>query len=228
MVERRRRPHRDASSKGQNRPGYNGHPWYESTLVWGSASLAIALILTVVVARELRWLLLFAWVFLSVVSWGISKGVGWWTRRRFVVVLTWPVFAVVMYGLYAFLEPPAVTVSPNHISVTSTDWTGVIDVTVTNHREEPWYNADFLIKPTDAAVEYSVEPLGGPGSEILLFAMHYSDGSEQWAISRLAPKGSAVFRLKTRLRTKSSKAEIRFSTSPGSREPGTPRVMFHQ
>jgi hypothetical protein len=232
MHEQRKEHRQRRSPKSQKPRGPSTRPWHESALFWGTAPTGLALVVAVVGAvakeKDLRWLLAVAFPLFCVAAWVVFTGVRSRTLRRLGVVATWLALGAMSYGLYAYLELPAVTVSPNRISVTSTDWTGLVDVTVTNHHEEPWYNPDLLIEPSDPAVEYSVEPVGGPGSEVLPFALSYTDGSQQWPISRLAPKGSVIFRLKSRLKTRSSPAEIRFSTSPGSREPPGPRVMFHQ
>ena len=52
-------------------------PWYESTLLWGALSAAIAIVLTVVAAmtQDLRWLLIIAWPFFCLFVWAFFKTV---------------------------------------------------------------------------------------------------------------------------------------------------------
>jgi hypothetical protein len=120
--------------------------------------------------------------------------------------------------------PPSV--SPEYIAVNSTVWEGTSDVTVTNHIEEPWYDCDLLIAPTTQAIQYSVLPLGGLGSDIVPVMLGYSDGSAQWPISKLAPKGSVVYRFTYKLKTPSAGSELKLSLMPGSRTFKGPRVMM--
>ncbi len=125
-----------------------------------------------------------------------------------------------------------ITVSPRRIAVRSKERMGLVDVTVTNHQEVSWYDCDLVLEPTSSAIYYTVEPLGGPGSEVQSIPVGVLDENSglefrRWSIVRLAPKGSVAYRLKYRLRTADPKAELRFSVSPGSSEMRPPRVVTH-
>ena|SRR6202451_3131756 len=54
-----------------SRPESRNSPWYESGLFWGCASVPITLVPTVIVAKDLRWLLLIVWTF-AAVSWWVA------------------------------------------------------------------------------------------------------------------------------------------------------------
>ncbi len=114
-----------------------------------------------------------------------------------------------------------ITVSPTRIAVTSSKWSGYIDVSVTNHLEQPWYDCDFLVNPSSLDIEFSVEPLAGLGSEVGSLIVKFTDASWQWPILRIAPKGTVVFRIKSRLKSGPLEGELRFYTLPGSSEPTT-------
>lgn len=51
-------------------------PWYEGTLLWGSIGLCAALVLAVIaVERDLRWLLIPAWLFACLAAWAAFRSV---------------------------------------------------------------------------------------------------------------------------------------------------------
>jgi len=122
-----------------------------------------------------------------------------------------------------------VTVSPSRIPVTSSEWSGIATITVTNHREQPWYDPDLLIQSDKSKVEYSIEPEESSiGSEPLLGTFVFAGGTEQWPIATIGPKGNILYRIKYRLKAPGPESDIRFSVSPGSEHFRTPRVAVHQ
>lgn len=68
-------------------------PWYERNMFWGPLSLGLGIVLAVIAAMktDLRWLLCFAWLFVSVGTWGAAK------HKRFVWPIT--VIASITFGI---------------------------------------------------------------------------------------------------------------------------------
>ena len=129
--------------------------------------------------------------------------------------------AGLLWGLDLWAPKPVpITVSPARIEVTSAEWAGYVGVTITNHTEEPWFNSNFYIEPSTLGIEFSATPQDpGPGSEIMPMEVSFTDGSKEWPIIRIAPKGSLVYQIKYRLKRGSPAGELRFRIDPGSSEP---------
>lgn len=83
--------------------------WYQSTLLWGSASLAITIVLTVVAAmtKDLRWLLILACPFACVAVWEFVTYFVKSKRRRIAITTVAAIVIVaLLYGLNVKLKPP--------------------------------------------------------------------------------------------------------------------------
>jgi hypothetical protein len=84
-------------------------PWYESNLVWGPVNFGTGIVLAVVAAmkHDLRWLLIFAWVCLSLAAFFGSRQAK--LRRRLLAIVA--VAAAVLFGclllvINHWLQPP--------------------------------------------------------------------------------------------------------------------------
>jgi hypothetical protein len=140
-------------------------------------------------------------------------------------------FATVFLGypIWNQLTSAAVTVSPSRVPVASDTWSGIFDVSVTNIRDQPWYDADFIISPSHAAaIEFTAEPIGGGGSSVGMFAVDFADRSQTWALPMIAPKATVVYRIKSRLKRRGASEYLQFRTLPGGAEPRGPRVGVHE
>src|SRR6266403_718766 len=82
--------------------------WYQSTLLWGSASLAVTIILTVVAAmtKDLRWLLIIAWPFSWIAVWEfVTYFPRLKAKRTIITICAAIVFAASLYLLNLKLKP---------------------------------------------------------------------------------------------------------------------------
>lgn len=91
-------------------------PWHESNLIWGPIAIGIGIVLAVVAAmvKDIRWLLWFAWPFLSLGIWGLCRGIrvpSW--RRSIVVAGALGVFCLLGW-LYRGLAPAPIVAQVHH------------------------------------------------------------------------------------------------------------------
>jgi len=86
-------------------PPGNGE-WYQSTLLWGAASMAVACILPVLaIMRDVRWLLVVAWPFVIIAVWEFAK------TKNSARPKAWAaggglISALLLSVLYIYLAPP--------------------------------------------------------------------------------------------------------------------------
>jgi len=82
--------------------------WYQSTLLWGSASLAVTIVFTVVAAmkKDLRWLLILAWPFGCIAAWEL---IGYFARpkrvRMLITICAALLFGISLFGMNLWLKP---------------------------------------------------------------------------------------------------------------------------
>jgi hypothetical protein len=87
---------------------FQKEPWYESNLLWGSVSLFLAIVFTVIAAmvKDLRWLLLLALPFGCLALWSVTNKLIESRRTRWIVnTLGWAALAVSLVYLNATLKP---------------------------------------------------------------------------------------------------------------------------
>lgn len=82
-------------------------PWYESGLFWGCASLAGAIVLTVIAAmlKDLRWLLVIAWPLAGVSVWVAFRELRNQVWRWFLFLALWAGTAIGLWCLNSVLKP---------------------------------------------------------------------------------------------------------------------------
>jgi hypothetical protein len=155
----------------------------------------------------------------------------WWIERSIArQVCGFVVLLAVITGLGLMAWPRPITVSPDTISVGSSEWGTYQEITVTNHQEEPRFGLTLAVKPSNPKIEYSVEPTGEPRSPIPLskdpsnyieldsgfMAVRTTDGIENISINRIGPKESIVYRVKAKLPTGESPGLLQLSIMPGN------------
>lgn len=126
--------------------------------------------------------------------------------------------------------PRPITVSPETISVGSSEWSVYQEITVTNHEEAPRFGITLVVNPSNSAIDYSVEPMGVPRSPIRLgndpanhivvdsgfMALRTTDGTENISINRIGPKESIVYRVKAKHPAGSAPGNLSLSVNPGN------------
>src|SRR5271155_5827806 len=103
----------------ENQVGATEPPWFQSTLLWGSVSAVIAIVLAVLAAalKDLRWLLFIAWPFAIIAVREFSR-----TRHspkpRYWAVGGAIISGIILLSLYHFLEPSSLNEYGSRIVVT--------------------------------------------------------------------------------------------------------------
>ena len=88
-----------------NRSSPGNGKWYQSTLLWGTASVAVAFILPVLaIMKDTRWFLMVAWPFVIIAVWEISKNKNL-ARPQLWTAGSGLVSALFLIVLYIYLAP---------------------------------------------------------------------------------------------------------------------------